>query len=130
MEDTKKLITLLLLTASGMIISGCGNNMISEDSNSDAKPIVGVYYYPWYHNLDNPYPHLDNIEIVQSVSTTTSWRDNFLRNHLIPAHAPELGFYNSYNRDVIGKHIEQSVRGNISFWPRAGGDQIALLILY
>ena len=66
-----------------------------------AKPSVGVYYYPWYQDSGwfgrNP------------------WR-KAMRQHLKNPQEPKSGLYNSRDPKVIADHIEQSIRGGISFW--------------
>jgi glycoprotein endo-alpha-1,2-mannosidase len=61
-----------------------------------AKPVVGVYYYPWYRRPGE-------------------WRQ-VMRQHLKVPQAPELGRYRSADPNVVGAHIAQSVRGGIDFW--------------
>jgi len=63
----------------------------------ESKVRVGTYYYPWY-----------------DLSSHTPYQS--LRGHLVPKHSPALGNYNSSDSNVIGAHIEQSLRANISFW--------------
>ncbi|MCD6392989.1 MAG: glycoside hydrolase family 99-like domain-containing protein [Planctomycetes bacterium] len=63
-----------------------------------AKPLVGVYYYPWY-----------------SGGGRYSWR-KAMRLHLENPQKPKSGLYDSRDPKVIADHIEQSVRGGISFW--------------
>jgi glycoprotein endo-alpha-1,2-mannosidase len=62
-------------------------------------PLVGAYYYPWY----GAYPG------------GHSWNDN-LRAKLIPQQPPALGYYSSRSSAIIQGQIDQSHRGNISFW--------------
>jgi hypothetical protein len=64
-----------------------------------ADPLVGAWYYPWYGTF--PGGH--------------SWTDT-LRAHLAPQQPPAVGYYNSRNSATIEGHIDQSHRGNISFW--------------
>lgn len=61
------------------------------------KPLVGVYYYPWYR------PERDQ------------WRQ-VMRLHLKNLQQPKCGRYDSRDAMVIGDHIEQSLRGGIGFW--------------
>ncbi len=63
-----------------------------------AKPSVGVYYYPWYRG-----------------GGRSSWR-KAMRLHLKNPQEPKSGLYDSRDPKVIADHIEQSVRGGISFW--------------
>ncbi len=65
-------------------------------SGDDARPVVGVYYYPWYGG-------------------GREWRD-VMRTHLVPPQQPKLGRYRSDDASVVAEHIAQSVRGGISFW--------------
>ena len=62
-------------------------------------PLVGAYYYPWYGTF--PGGH--------------SWSDT-LRAKLIPQQMPALGYYSSRSSATIQGQIDQSHRGNISFW--------------
>jgi hypothetical protein len=64
--------------------------------NGSSKPIVGVYYYPWYHAGDE-------------------WRQ-VMRLHLKAPQKPKLGLYHSDDPNVIAEHITQSVHGGIAFW--------------
>lgn len=74
----------------------------SQIKSEASKPIVGVYYYPWYHK-------------------PSFWRSRHKWNHamrLLLKHPqePKAGLYNSRDPEVIGEHISQSVRGGISMW--------------
>jgi len=60
------------------------------------KPIVGVYYYPWYQH-------------------TSQWR-RVMRQHLKVPQEPKAGLHRSDDPKVVAEHIAQSVRGGISFW--------------
>jgi glycoprotein endo-alpha-1,2-mannosidase len=66
---------------------------------SAAEPLVGAYYYPWYGTFAGGH----------------SWSDT-LRDKLVPAQPPALGFYNSRASATIGGQIDESHRGNINFW--------------
>lgn len=68
----------------------------SSQPASDAKPVVGVYYYPWYRG-------------------GREWRQ-VMRQHLQPSQEPKLGRYRSEAPDVVTEHIHQSLRGGIAFW--------------
>lgn len=61
--------------------------------------LVGAYYYPWYGPFAGGH----------------SWTDT-LRAHLLPPQSPQLGYYSSRDRSTIEAEIDQSHRGNISFW--------------
>lgn len=63
-----------------------------------AKPSVGVYYYPWYRG-----------------GGSNRWQ-RAMRLHLKYPQKPKSGLYDSSEPKVIADHIEQSVRGRISFW--------------
>src|SRR5438132_10589547 len=67
--------------------------------NASAATQVGAYYYPWYGAI--PGGH--------------SWTQT-LREHLAPQQPPALGYYGSRTSSVIESQIDQSHRGNISFW--------------
>lgn len=64
-----------------------------------AAPIVGAWYYPWYGTF--PGGH--------------SWTQT-LRENLVPPEPPALGYYNSRSSATIEGQIDESHRGNISFW--------------
>jgi hypothetical protein len=64
-----------------------------------AAPLVGAWYYPWYGTF--PGGH--------------SWTDT-LRERLAPPQPPALGYYNSRSTATIESQIDESHRGNISFW--------------
>ena len=64
-----------------------------------AAPLVGAYYYPWYGAFAGGH----------------AWND-MLRAKLAPQQPPALGYYSSRASATIGGQIEQSHRGNISFW--------------
>jgi hypothetical protein len=64
-----------------------------------AAPIVGAWYYPWYGTF--PGGH--------------TWTDT-LREHLVPQQPPALGYYSSRSSATIEGQIDESHRGNISFW--------------
>src|SRR5690242_7983283 len=60
---------------------------------------VGVYYYPW----NGPY------------AGGHTWTQT-IREHLVPQEQPVEGYYSSRDRATIESQIDQSHRGNISFW--------------
>jgi len=66
-----------------------------------AKPTVGAYYYPWYRK--------------PGFFRRNKW-NRAMRLHLKDPQKPKAGLYDSRSPKVIGDHIEQSVRGGISFW--------------
>ena len=72
-----------------------------KQSKGNAKPVVGVYYYPWYRK-----PPQGRIG---------QWRQ-VMRQHLASPQAPKLGLYDSNDPNVIGEHIAQSLHGGIAFW--------------
>ncbi|MBW1895349.1 MAG: glycoside hydrolase family 99-like domain-containing protein [Deltaproteobacteria bacterium] len=69
-----------------------------------AKSFVGVYYYPWYRGDGGSRWFEKN-----------RWR-RAMRLHLKNPQKPKSGLYNSRDPKVIADHIEQSIRGGISFW--------------
>ncbi|HPC96668.1 MAG TPA: hypothetical protein PLU87_17110 [Sedimentisphaerales bacterium] len=77
------------------------NGWTQEVSAPQARPMVGVYYYPWYR--------------AQGTNRASNWRQ-VLRQRLVPAQAPKLGRYDSSDPNVVADHIAQSVRAGISFW--------------
>jgi len=82
------------------------------------KAYVGAYYYPWFlypdDNLKQKYPSF--LEGKSESALKNGWEKQVLRSRLIEQQKPKLGFYNSFNPDVIGDHIQQSLRANIKFW--------------
>lgn len=61
------------------------------------KPSIGAYYYPWKRG------------------TRRQWQQA-MRLLLAEPQQPKLGLYDSRDPEVIAEHIEQSLRGGISFW--------------
>lgn len=88
---------LLLLWVSASMAVMAGGRVIQE-----SKPLVGAYYYPWYQKGD----------------PTEGWAkwSHAMRLHLEHPQLPMVGTYDSRDAEVIGAHIEQSVRGGIDFW--------------
>ena len=68
-----------------------GSSQISE------PPLVGVYYYPWYRGPGR------------------YWQQA-MRLLLETPQEPKIGQYDSRDPEVIAEHIEQSLRGGVSFW--------------
>ncbi len=60
---------------------------------------VGAYYYPWYGTFAGGH----------------TWTQT-LRENLVPQQPPALGYYNSRSSSVVEAQIDESHRGNISFW--------------
>lgn len=73
----------------------------SDASDPNGKPVVGVYYYPWFR--------------APSPGRSNQWR-NVMRWRLTPPQQPKAGLYESSDPNVVAEHIAQSVRGGISFW--------------
>ena len=65
--------------------------------HSSALPCVGVYYYPWYKGPGR------------------QWQQA-MRLLLEEPQKPKSGLYDSRDPEVIAEHIEQSLRGGVSFW--------------
>jgi glycoprotein endo-alpha-1,2-mannosidase len=106
MENQKKLqrVWLLLMVFGLTCIWADADEMIkteqlmNESSNSAVvKPYVGVYYYPWYKGPED------------------QWKQA-MRLHLETPQKPKSGLYDSRDPKVIADHIEQSLRGGVSFW--------------
>ncbi len=68
---------------------------------AQSKPMVGVYYYPWYRS-----PRAGELG---------QWRQ-VMRLHLKAPQKPCAGLYDSGDPEVIGRHIAQSVRAGVDFW--------------
>jgi len=73
-----------------------------QAKSATPKPIVGVYYYPWYHK-----------SFLADSRHTWSHAMRLLLKH---PQKPKAGLYDSWDADVIGEHISQSIRGGISMW--------------
>jgi hypothetical protein len=73
----------------------------SNAAAEDGRPVVGVYYYPWFR--------------APGQGRSNQWR-NVLRQRLAPPQQPKAGLYDSSDPNVVAEHIAQSVRGGISFW--------------
>jgi glycoprotein endo-alpha-1,2-mannosidase len=84
-------IVLLMITCEVTISS-----VQAIDNASVDKPVVGVYYYPWYRR-------------------TREWQ-RVMRQHLKEPQEPKVGLYRSDDPNVVAEHIAQSLRGGISFW--------------
>lgn len=67
--------------------------------HGSAAPLVGAYYYPWYGTYSGGH----------------SWTET-LRENLVPDQPPASGYYSSRSSAVIEQQIDESHRGNISFW--------------
>src|SRR4051812_15574651 len=82
---------------------GCGIlfllSAILQPRIGDGAPLVGAYYYPWYGTYSGGH----------------SWTEN-LRAKLVPPQPPALGNYSSRSSTTINSQIDESHRGNISFW--------------
>jgi hypothetical protein len=72
--------------------------VISFVRASDAAE-VGAYYYPWYGTFSGGH----------------TWTQT-LRENLLPPQPPALGYYSSRSSSIIEQQIDESHRGNISFW--------------
>lgn len=68
---------------------------------NEKKPVVGIYYYPWYRA-----PNADSI----------GWMRQTLRGRLEPKQLPKQGVYSSQDAETIAAHIAQCKRGGIDFW--------------
>ena len=70
------------------------------DPNEPTDPedlTVGVYYYPWYGN--------NNFH-----------GGAYMRKHLVPAQAPELGEYSDRDAQVIKQHLDWCEYAGINLW--------------
>lgn len=95
---------LLFLITAGRIAAGESASAPSAKeggSRAEGKPLVGVYYYPWYRKA--PW------------TRKSQWRQ-VMRLHLKPPQKPKAGLYDSSDPRVIAEHISQSLRGGIDFW--------------
>ncbi|MBN2132477.1 MAG: hypothetical protein JW741_23445 [Sedimentisphaerales bacterium] len=74
---------------------------VEKQSDNNAEPMVGVYYYPWYRKPPQ--------------GQAGQWRQA-MRLRLASPQEPKAGLYDSDDPNVIGEHIAQSLRGGIVFW--------------
>ncbi len=91
-------VTILAVAAWTLVPAQARQN---DPADPNAKPVVGVYYYPWYRGPGQ--------------GRSSQWR-NVMRLRLVPPQQPKAGLYNSADPNVIAEHIAQSVRGGIDFW--------------
>ncbi|MDX1315446.1 MAG: glycoside hydrolase family 99-like domain-containing protein [Eudoraea sp.] len=68
-----------------------------KDPGEGDGPTIGVYYYPWHGSGD-------------------FHGRNYLREHLVPVQAPELGEYNDRDHAVIAQHLDWSEYAGIDLW--------------
>jgi glycoprotein endo-alpha-1,2-mannosidase len=73
--------------------------VVAWPSLGRSEPLVGAYYYPWYGSFRGGHDFRDT-----------------LRAHLSPPQPAAIGWYDSRQATTIAAHIDQSHRGNISFW--------------
>ena len=92
-----------LLLASYGIAASVGIRAAVADQGAPERPLVGVYYYPWYRASRDPRPARGN------------W-SRALRVRLTPPQEPALGFYDSAASTTIKTHLTQSRRAGIDFW--------------
>jgi len=87
------------------------DEVINVKAAGPDKPVVGVYYYPWYRGPDR--------------DRGRQWT-RVMRQHLKVPQEPAVGLHRSDDPRVIGAHIAQSLRGGIDFWAVSwwGPDQI------
>ena len=71
---------------------------------NEKKPVVGVYYYPWYRAPS------------AASAPAVGWMRKALRGRLEPKQLPKRGVYNSRDAETIADHIAQSKRGGVDFW--------------
>ena len=74
---------------------------------NEKKPVVGVYYYPWYRAPS---------AASEKDAPAVGWMRKTLRGRLEPKHLPKRGVYNSHDAETIADHIAQSKRGGVDFW--------------
>ena len=108
------LISILACVLFPKLAFGATDNSTAQS----VSPYVGAYYYPWFiyphEALKEKYPSFYTRK--QEKNIKISWEKHVLRSRLQEQQKPKLGFYNSFDPDVIGDHIQQSLRGNIKFW--------------
>jgi hypothetical protein len=95
---------LVRIGVAGLVCMSVAEELWAQEKqmNVSAKPSVGAYYYPWYRK--------------GGLFGKSKWKKQTMRLHLKHPQQPRVGLYDSRNPKVIGNHIEQSVRGGISFW--------------
>jgi hypothetical protein len=92
------------LLAPDILLAGnseSANPAVKAESVTSSAPVVGAYYYPWY--------------LKPRFFGENRWK-KAMRLHLKHPQKPMAGLFDSRDAQVIGEHIEQSVRGNIDFW--------------
>ena len=72
------------------------------------KPVVGVYYYPWYRAPD--------ATALLKGGAAGGWMRKTLRGRLEPKQFPRRGVYDSRDAETIADHIAQGDRGGVEFW--------------
>ncbi len=83
------------------VLAARGLRAAEGAAQEKAKPVVGVYYYPWYRS--------------PRAGSLGQWRQ-VMRLHLKAPQKPRAGLYDSADPQVIGGHIAQSVRAGVGFW--------------
>jgi len=73
----------------------------------EKRPVVGVYYYPWYRAPSNA---------SEKDALAVGWVRKTLRGRLEPKQLPKRGVYDSQDAETIADHIAQSKRGGVNFW--------------
>ncbi|MBL7189455.1 MAG: hypothetical protein ISS70_24265 [Phycisphaerae bacterium] len=93
----------------GCVVQTRAEELINVKAMGPGKPVVGVYYYPWYRGPDRG----------------RQWT-RVMRQHLKVPQEPAVGLHQSDDHRVIGAHIAQSLHGGIDFWAVSwwGPDQI------
>jgi len=94
-KKLRQIVRALSIIICVVMISSAEKTGAIQYSPND-KPVVGVYYYPWYRQ-------------------PKEWR-RVMRQHLKEPQEPKVGLYRSDDPNIVAEHIAQSVRGGISFW--------------
>lgn len=97
MTRTHSLTTMLSISLLASCIAA--QPVAAQETSTETR--VGTYYYPWYRE--------------PGLFKKNTW-NHVMRLHLKTPQPPKAGLYDSRDPKVIGEHIEQSVRGGISFW--------------
>lgn len=101
---------LILLSVSSVAVVSVQQASAEAADETVRNVKVGAYYYPWFEKDSGP-TALDWMNQREN-----KWESQVMRFKLDPPQVPMLGAYNSSDASVVGKHIEQSVRGGIDFW--------------
>lgn len=99
---------LLLVSSAAVVFAKQAAAEAADETIRNVK--VGAYYYPWFEKDSGP------IALDWMNRKENTWKSNVMRFRLDPPQVPMLGAHDSSDPSIVGKHIEQSLRGGIDFW--------------